>query len=94
VSIGEDIGGACGALRKGAGTLFTGRTWYAWGSCRKLKSLWGMSSMPRDGASWDGCGEARGRAGDRMRAGRLGVLSARGLHHFVSVFLVVVFHAG
>jgi hypothetical protein len=70
--------------------LVTGRTWYAWGSCRKPKSLWGMSSMPRVGASCGGCGEARGGAGDRMRVGRVGVLSARGLHHLVSVVPVCV----
>jgi hypothetical protein len=55
--MGEDIGGVCGALKNGGGTFVTGRTWYACGSCRKLKSLWGMSSMPRVGASCGGCGE-------------------------------------
>jgi hypothetical protein len=92
--MGEEIGGACGALRKGGGTLVTGRTWYACGSWRKLKSLWGMSSMPRVGPSCDGCGEGRGRAGDCTRAGRLGVLSARGLHHCVSVYSASALSAG
>ena len=88
-----------GAFRKGGGMLVVGRIWYAAGSCRKLKSLEGMSSMPREAPSWGDKARDGARAGDLTREGRfvgervLDVDAERGLHVYVSV-LVLRSHVG
>jgi hypothetical protein len=70
--MGVEAEGREGGFKNGGGMEVVGRMWYAAGSWRKLKSLDGMSSMPRDGPSW-GIGARDGDRwlGERTRVGRV-----------------------